>query len=458
LIVGLDLGSAYTKIASLGQADACQVFRFPGDHGQELIPSSASHTGDFLRQILFDHDHSYTKTVGMIDLAVCSVPHRWFENLSSPEITNLQTILQDDLHLPILYLMSEPTCTAAAYTWQNRQALQNDRTRLALVCDLGASGFYASLCQVSLDSIQVLALAASPAGGNWFDLACVETARQAAGLSNPSPAEQRRLQKAFERVKIAQHAEAAEMIARLLPDPLLADTELYCFEEKHTLTLEQTVRAYSGVKTGIHTAVAEVAGRLEGQRLDAVILAGGFMQFPLAQPALSKALENIQPGVEPPVTWNAGCFSVAEGAALLAGGLVQAAKPFPHTLGLAVKRLNGGMLADETLPLIPAGQATPGMLSPRFIRKSPSELESILVVEQSPQFLPLALQLNGAGRVYPLEQPEPAVSPPPGRYSFGYLIDRFNQVIIVMQDAAGRRCFEINLGDAQHLAIKEMAK
>jgi molecular chaperone DnaK len=420
---------------------------------------------DYFQHLLREGEFCFEKQIGPIESIVVSVPEVWQRTANNPGAEALRHILVDELKLPVDHLRSEPICAGAYYLYEYQRAeSRSDRPFNLLVCDMGGGTFDVALCKVIGNRIEVLDFDGNSEGG-WglagacFDQEVVRSTYRAVKHEDPPQDKLIELIHVFEQVKIEHHDQAMKEIASLIEidDPRLDDTPLdfYTFAREYTPTLKQIRESFAPIAQGIDQVLKRLLKRIEERRLsvDRVAIVGGFGQFPLVQRAILESL-GIRDYMD--VRFDQRLhreyrqfFAIAYGAALIAAGMVEPVEYYPHTLGIFVFQLEGGMLKEVFLPIVEAGKMAAGQARPLFAQRA------VQVQREGVTALPVGLRLGGTGQPIRFSLP-PVQLPPPGTYRVGVLIDRSNMGILIFEPEKGKgERREYRLGDINPIIILE---
>ena len=320
--IGIDFGTAYTKIAYPGNDAKPRLFRFPGETGHDYIPTAIAYetakkkiwlgenanlkavhddidfynnlkmripmqsvqewekdgwvaerspmevVSDYFKTLLFDDNVSFQKYVGRIEQVVVSVPELWYQDIKAPGPSNLLRVLKD-IGLNVDHLQSEPVCAAAYYAYQlshKNKGFENPFT--LLVCDVGGGTFDAALCLVNLAEIRVLDHAGNgqkglAAAGVAFDRNCMISAYKV--LKKVSPVLSSKgfthLLNIFESEKIHDSGEVSELMQATEFADSLTDTVIYKIidgNDKYQITLGQALTAFLPIQNGIESVLKNI--------------------------------------------------------------------------------------------------------------------------------------------------------------------------------------------------------
>lgn len=516
--IGVDFGTTYTKIAFLNPRGTLELFEYPPPPaGKQFVPTALAYrnvegnqvmslgdgarsdvlnlpdtqfhenfkmllpldaaqwsrygwngsrspaevTRDYLRLLLLEAEESFAQRYGSITSLVVSVPEVWQRTMNMGAET-LRTVLMDDLQLPVDHLRSEPMCAAAFFVHEYRRTERHTRPFNLLVCDMGGGTFDVALCRVTDEQIRVLAFDGNGQSGIgragvYFDRAVVQSAyqqvqNQAPDLESDDFVE---LVRAFEKVKLDKQSETRRLL-KLAQDTNLADTPLYQWKRKYTITVDQARACFAPVSEGITQVLARIKQQADQQNwtIDRVALVGGFCEFPLVEQTILSYLgiEDIN-DVRFSRTLNSEnrFYAIAKGAALIANGMIKPpVEYYPHTLEMMVHR-ERPILMEEALPLVEAGQMEAGRAAPYYARNH------IRVNRADLRELPIRIRLLGSGQPVPLAISE-VESPTPGRYRVGILIDSSNLGWLVFDPVEGGGPRKYYLGNVSPGLIVEEAQ
>ena len=217
MIIGIDFGTTYTKIAYFNGRKELELFAFPAapnPNSKDFIPtcvcynndldsfsigdsarSEASNqegmefceafkmllpiedrnewkvygwksarspmqvTADYLNHLLIDSESSFEKINGKITKIVLSVPELWKKNgddVSNTGTENLQEVVTNILKLPVDHLRSEPVCAASYFVYGYRKLEKTKKAFNLLICDIGGGTIDIALCSVEGEKISVV--------------------------------------------------------------------------------------------------------------------------------------------------------------------------------------------------------------------------------------------------------------------------------------------------------------
>jgi len=207
--IGIDFGTTNSTVAFVNSSNVLEAFRFPDPAGYEYIPSCIAYEGDgdiyvgraaldfagdpkvafcnnfkmvlplseaerakyawtkkkdprivvadYLNHILADKgESSFSSQKGGIDGIILSVPHVWAKAMDHAGRSRLQSIIEDDLKLPLIQLISEPVAAAAYYAYKLQQEHSKSFSGNLLVCDVGGGTFDVTLCRVTRGKVEEL--------------------------------------------------------------------------------------------------------------------------------------------------------------------------------------------------------------------------------------------------------------------------------------------------------------
>ncbi len=495
--IGLDFGTVNTKIAYLSGNGELEFFRHPGAEGERSIPTAVAYcqnpaviqvgqsaitaaksvratrlvqqfkpslaaegsaeapTRDFLERILLTAVDSLAQELNKsnetIDGVVVAAPQAWVDAPDSGAVARLTRILRDELHLPLLFVESEPVCAAAAFVYQFTHGRRSLAQTHVLVCDAG-SGFSATLCRVDGQTISVLDSESSAGpGGVAYDAGCLSLLYEETHKKKPpqNPTDYLELFKQFEQTKLDQPLSVGGVIARLdAANPLFADTPLYTVAGRYTVQLRHVARAFQPIGQHMADVLRRLLGRLAEQHcaIDHVLVVGGFGQFPLVEQVIGQALPH---GPAPDLTLNRENrpFAVATGAMLLANEIVVSRPTFRHTLGVFTNQKIGGRWQRGELAIVRAGRTRTGMLTPEFALSADGQPELLEIRAGEAQPLPVYIQPPDApAQAWTPELSEPVAYPPAGQYKVGMHVDLANQVTLIFESTDPTHRFVYPLG------------
>ncbi len=420
-------------------------------------------TRDYFEQLLLKDSNSVVSQYGTIDKTVFSVPEVWYRR-ENPGAEKLLRILQD-LNLADVHLQSEPVCAAAHYV---RQTMLNhpEGEYDLLVCDMGGGTFDVSLCHVSENRIVKIidrdgnGQVGLGAAGVEFDRRIVRTSLAKSGddhLATSSPIFAQLMHK-FEKVKISSQQEVQRVFLQFRKETsgIYRNYNIYDFGGR-TVNVGQVDESFDLIKTEIVKVLRRLdeRNRLSSRRFELAIV-GGFGQFPLVQRTILDYFDIDPTGKDPrydATLHDRGEFrlhAVAKGAAQIANDLVVAIVPYPHTIGLMVNFIRQGVLKQEFLPIIRAGEIMAGEIENKQPKVTfATEKHQRLTVEIHERMSgPLPVRVLFGGEGIPITPPLSEEDyPEPGRYNVGVTIDRSNLGSLIFEPTQpGLRRQEYRLG------------
>jgi len=512
--VGIDFGTTYTKIAYM-EGDELKLFAYPGptdtyiptavayrggeifigrlarsvksrqgvqyaDRFKMLLPvrekdewakwgwklerSPGQVTKDFFQQLMVSLERFLGTRPESI---VVSIPELWQRTANNFGAEALRRLLVEELNLPVDHLRSEPVCAAAyfVHAYRRSQPSPGDNFNL-LVCDMGGGTFDVALCRVRGQRIDVLDFDGMGeqgwgAAGALFDRNAVEAALGQYG-QQLSSAEINELLHDFEEQKIVTHEQVSALLNLLLENdnPTVQDTIVYEFGHKgmYKLNFAQVKQCFEPIRKAIVGVLQRVLQRCREREwsIDRVAIVGGFGQFPLVERTILETL-----GIHPNDSrfdrtlhsQHRQFYAVAYGAALIANGIIEPVEYYPHTVAVRVSFKSGGLLKEAYLPVLEAGKAPAGMITPHWAEHK-GERVLVRVDAQSVGRLPVYLRLRGRGNWIALDLP-PEEYPEPGDYYIGIIIDRSNMGTLVFESADGKKRREYRLGNINPVLIVE---
>lgn len=437
-------------------------------HGWNLSHRPEEVTREFFHQLLRASESSLQKTLGNApESIVVSIPEVWQRTPNNFGAETLRRVLVDELKLPVDHLRSEPICAAAyfVYEYQRSEHSLGDKFNL-LVCDMGGGTFDVALCQVRGQKIDVLDFDGMGqqglgSAGALFDHNAVRTALAKCNENLP-PSEITALLRDFERHKILSHDKVHRELRQLLAldDPLLADTVVYQFSRKYSLTFAEVKECFAPVADAISGVLTRLKNRCKDRQwnIDRIAIVGGFGQFPLVQHTILRTLDIEEAGDERfdkrLHTDNRQFYAIAYGAALIANGIIEPIEYYPHAIAVRVSVLTSGRWKEDYLPIVQAGKVAAGLEKPCWAEQDGKRV-AVRVERQAVAPIPVYIRVHGSGDWLALDLP-PAEYPAPGTYYIGISIDRSNMGTLVFESTEGQGRKEYRLGDVNPVLTVEV--
>ena len=321
-----------------------------------------------------ENDCSFESSEDKIDGIALTVPAFWDEQQDNLGLANIKKILEN-LEMKNIRLLSEPQAAAAYYIWWYKEQHRKNFDGKLLVCDMGGGTFDVSLVFASKYHIDVL-----------FNTGNGQEGLGAAGVAFDTEVLRRALQKATgevfdkhnkEHVHLLQHFEQEKIrvfsernkgikefeeriennkggnepttlfILNYSRDtiPITDDLLINTFEDK---TLPHINQVLGKVKNYIQK---------HNERVDRIIIVGGFGRFILVKKAIFDALEIGQSSkkIDTFVGNNKGQYAIARGAALVAEGIVTVDERIKYDIGIYGRVNEGGNQQRQPLTLIKRG-------------------------------------------------------------------------------------------------------
>ncbi|GAA1288639.1 hypothetical protein [Saccharothrix xinjiangensis] len=284
-----------------------------------------------------------------------------------------------------------PAALCAAAGWLDRLPRPVEPA-VHLVCEVGARTTAVALCAVDDRGVRLVRVerAGSPDVADAFGVPRDWLARQGAARA-------RRLAVVLDRA-VRQHRYRA--------------TPVYLDHDRAV-----TAGAVLDALAPVARRAAEVAARFADE-LDhgsAVVLSGVFGATAPVRDAVLGAVGRWRTPSALAVD------DVARGAMLVASGAVLARVDHPHTLGLPVRRISGGLLTSSVLTLVEAG-------------RPPTPVDAVVRVEAGDDPAPVLLRPRGEGPWQPLTTGPVA---PPGEYRVEVRAGRTTTGVLVLRPVAG---------------------
>lgn len=337
-----------------------------------------------------------------VEEAVVTVP-AYFDNTAKEATKQAAEIAG----LKVLRLIMEPSAAALYYSYMNDHKLEGKRV---LVYDLGGGTFDVSVVDLNSGKIDIVATAGDPKlGGKDYDEALIFHIKELIEEQFPKEVD-------WDDIEIkAELYDKIEQFKKSLSSKSSVKIKLpFAKKFKYELTKEEYKEITSSLTEGtieITNDVVAEANKIDGKKIDEIILVGGSTKMPFIAASLEKEL-NIKPlsNVNPDEV-------VSQGAALLAtklsieenGADSKAAKELPqnvqdnltimkindivpHSLGIIVN--NGESI--KNLILINHGESIPHQCEPLTgYGLSPNQKSAILKVTQGDDIDPEMVEIIG---------------------------------------------------------------
>jgi molecular chaperone DnaK len=412
-------------------------------------------TADFLGGLIKRDTKSFLREIGKVASVVLSVPEVWHRTLGNAGIERLRQIFVDTLDLPLSHMQSEPVCAAAALAFHLAAAGTPFEGKL-LICDVGGGTFDVALCAVSGNKISVLDFdgnghAGLGTSGVMFDRNAALLAYQARHKADPAPGDPEftMLLRAFEEAKIQRSDELADMLDLRRAGHFANGS--WRFHPGYELTMEQFDTAFEPIRLGIETTLRRLEQRAagHGNRIDRVMVVGGFGQFRPVREAIFAAIGHDPNGSSqsPLRGTERDSLAIARGAALIANNRIQTEERYPHTIALAASPIRDGLVVQPfgPEPIIVAGQEPVGDQGVTAFARSNGTPRVFEVYGSGMKSLPVLARARGEGEWLSLQVPAQAL-PPQGAYQIGVEIDRSNRATLLFRPVSGAQDIRYELG------------
>lgn len=397
--IGIDFGTTNSTVAFVNDSKVLEAFRYPGPDGYEYIPSCVAyekggviHIGraaldvagdpevvfcnnfkmilpmsederiryewtktkspetviaDYLTHILTIGDEdasSFKSQKGEIEGIVLSVPHVWAKAMDHPGRSRLQTIITDNLKLPLIQLISEPVAAAAYYAYKLQQERKEPFTGNLLVCDMGGGTFDVTLCNVTPGKVEELyndgnGKTGLGKAGVFFDQQLLFNKYKDINENSPEFYE---LYKKLQDIKTHHHDKITKNIITAIEEPDVHHQPIIRFGGV-SFDFNDIKEAFEKVKEGINDVLKRFKSAIDGMgySVDAIFFVGGFAQFYLVRDAIKRfwGIEQHDPRFIERLNKEISRYAIAYGASLVANGLMTVEEKYEHTIGIEAFRL-----------------------------------------------------------------------------------------------------------------------
>ena len=409
--------------------------------------SPADVTADFFRALLVDGEGAFGREASRsIEAIVMSVPEVWHRRLDTPGVIQLRSVVCDRLGLPLSHLQSEPVCAAAALVYERNRQRRPYQGNL-LVCDVGGGTFDVALCEVSGNKISVIDFDGNGqeglgTSGVMFDQAITKAAFQSVHKREPAldDPDYVGLLHAFEQTKI-QNSNQIQDLLRMSRSQQMPDMSIYKVLKQYRITRQQFDDAFAPIELGMSEVLGRIRSRAaaRGTAIENLMVVGGFGQFAPVRAAIAAALAGGAGGRDAAVVRDTerDHLAIAQGAALIANGLIETEERYPHSIGILATFLRDGTYKPGIVPIIEAN-------------KVPIKAQGSLRSWAEQDGKPVATELQRSGKVaLPLRAKTlgkgdwkrmdvaPQDLPPTGTYHIGVDIDRSQILTLVFRLASG---------------------
>jgi molecular chaperone DnaK len=305
-----------------------------------------------------------------IESLVVSVPHIW-EREAVRGRQRLETVVREVLSLNSIKLISEPVAAAAYFSYSYQQAYKKDYRGNLLVCDMGGGTFDVTLCRLKPNHVEVLqndgsGVDGQGAAGMFFDRSLISlyfgsdiNERELVALlleldnQKNTPIRENNLKRSLERKNT------------ILP--------IYTLKHESTrqnIKLDFIEQAFAPIRQEIFAVLKrlQTAADESKERIDKIILVGGFSRFPLVQQSICEFFGEDLFGKRERVDLESFgadniAYAISFGACLVANGVVTVSEKYQHTIGIMVTDAYGH---DIAVPLVVAGNDRDQLLTPQF--------------------------------------------------------------------------------------------
>ncbi len=396
--IGMDFGTTNSTVSCISDAGRPEAFRYPGPEGNEYIPSCVAyeadgsiHIGraaldfagdrevifcsnlkmilplkqseqtayvwpakkspeeviaDYIRHLLTRPDGesgSFITQKGEISGIVLSVPHVWAKSMDHAGRSRLQDIVQENLKLPLIRLISEPVAAAAYYAWQYQKENPRPFCGNLLICDMGGGTFDVTLCRVEPGKVEELyndgnGRSSIGRAGVRFDRRLIweKLREKAENIAEDSP-EYYEIYNRLQDCKSNQHPQITQRIISAMEDLDLRESMVLKFG-KYTFCYQDIKTAFQDIDKGIQDVMHRFRKTVDekGFSIDAVFFCGGFSQFYPVRQSICKALgmKNGDTRVIRDEKKEISRFAISYGAALVANNLISVEEKYEHSIGI----------------------------------------------------------------------------------------------------------------------------
>jgi hypothetical protein len=459
--VGLDLGSARARAAIRDQFGGVNLVRSPDAGADWTVPpvqllDLANPDDGAARVRLAEIVQRATEGARPAALAI-AVPEEWLGPAFAATADSLRRLLTGELPFPEPRLVSAPVCVAAHVARRCRDRGLDVGT--VLVCDAGASGFHATVCEVAGGAVRLLEHVSSEdvAGAAAFDRRAALTL---AGTSD-DPA----LVEELDRARRTADPDIAAVLRMPEQYPSAGGSPAYRLTGDRVLTIDQVHRLVSPATERIHQTVRSVLHRAAVRGIAMtnarVAIVGGFSRFPPVDRAIRDELgADLGSGhLEfAPADPDDEVAAAACGAVLVAEGAVDPRMPYPHALAFHVWRDQGADFGDLHLPFADAGALEVGAIHPVVLHERGAPFVAQLATPISPgDAIPVDVSPAGDGRWFPLRT-QMYTDVPAGQYTIELRIDRRWYGELTWRPVNGAPPLKLSIGDLGDAAIRALTR
>lgn len=424
----------------------------PSSNLKPCIPESKSEqeaeklTLEYFDEIL-NGRYSFIKKNGEISKIAVTVPEKWRQELDNPGWERLiKVFLKLGLSKENICLLSEPICATAEYVYRHQQLDGEPREYNLLICDMGGATFDVCLCHVKEGAfIQALHSESGDRAGFAFDIDCVNSAGSADDGTPLNTRDASHWQRLLEQARIdpdnvrpTGRSHAPEFITReYAKDPDTMNTPVYLLDAVFEITVAQSWQAFEPIQNEIREVINRLHTICEQHawHIDKVYITGGFSQDRLVHESIVQSLGEIDIIKEAITSSGKDSTHVtALGAFYIINDLVSASEFFPYELGLMTSGKKDALIQEIHCPIVRAHQVKIGMVSPWFAKKDDGNQMLVLKIssEQAGE-IPVYIR-DDLGNKRIVHSPGLEKWPPPGEYHAGFLIDRANCKMLILNN------------------------
>lgn len=404
-----------------------------------------------------------------IDGIVLSVPHVWAKDPLHAGRRRLETILTDDLNLPLIQLISEPVAAAAYYAYKYQQDTSKIFNGNLLICDVGGGTFDVTLCRVEPGKVEELyndGNGESGLGktGVFFDRYLIFEGNKEKGQSVDETS--RNFFKLYEELqafKIRRHSNITKNIITAIEDPDIRDDMPIMKAGELEFKFLAVKKAFEEVESGINNVLQRFKAAIDEKSysIDAISLVGGFADFYLVREAIKKfwnIMEN-DPRFSEAINKEISRFAISYGATLVANGIVSVEEKYEHTIGILTKttvisEIEGHIEIKEQktkiIPIIEGGkklseyedfQWAENLIKP--IHDQNDKPDVVIYVDRGSRGSVIKKKLPKSLNI---RLPDPGI---PGykQYKIGMRVNKSKLVYLVFENRLGEKSEEYELGD-----------
>ncbi len=514
--IGMDFGTTNSTVSYLSNSGAPEAFEFPKVDGYKYIPSCVVyepdgnvHIGrsaldyagdpdavfcsnlkmilplaedkraafewaktrspetvitDYFKRILADPDtssDSFTAQQGPIDGIVLSVPHVWAKGMDHAGRSRLQAIMEKELNLPLIQLISEPVAAASYYAYRHQRETSETFTGNLLICDMGGGTFDVTLCRVEPGRVEELhndgnGRKSLGRAGVLFDRRLIVEKLKAKGASIPEDGpEFYELYDKLQTFKANQRDTITKKMITAAEDPDFAGQPILK-AGRYGFNYNDIKQAFADVESGIADVIKRFKSTVneKGYSIDKIFFVGGFSQFLPVRECIKNALgmEIVNGRLIEDEKREISRFAIAYGAALIAGEKITVEERYEHTIGIEGFTLSPGNNDGEfirrpmRIPVIAGGQKLSAYTDVHFAD------HPVKVHNENPDIV-IYVDPESKNRIVKESLPESLNIQAPNahlqgnQWRVGMRINKSKVVYLVFEDAKKRDRVEYELGD-----------